>query len=213
MTRLAEVEAQGTRVLSDVGRTKYMSKKIPTINEIVAVKDDIFDLLYRESDRGCILVSASVLDDALAAVIKHSIINKPLLTKKKTQELFNYTGAIGTFSSKIAVSYLLGLIPDWIYQNLEIIRGIRNDFAHGYDLKDFNNPELCERIKSFDCPGFDVESMTEPYRQKGNMLDEKGNIIPESRTVFICHVINLFGTFTTLNEKIIANNRAIDAHD
>lgn len=51
-------------------------------------------------------------------------------SEKEDKELFSGYGPLSTLSSKIVLSYRLGLISNYEYKTIQIIRKIRNLFAH-----------------------------------------------------------------------------------
>lgn len=53
-----------------------------------------------------------------------------LASETKEDQLFKSEKLLGTFSSKIIFCYRLGIIDSKIMHALELIRRIRNDFAH-----------------------------------------------------------------------------------
>lgn len=91
------------------------------------------DILFEElehspSDRSCVIVSAAYIDDLLEYLIK-CFLSSPS-NEKEDKELFSGYGPLSSFSSKILLSYRLGLISDYEYRTLQVIRKIRNSFAH-----------------------------------------------------------------------------------
>ena len=50
--------------------------------------------------------------------------------EKEVKKLFEYNQPLGNFSNKIAISYCLGLIDKMVKNDLNLIRKIRNKFAH-----------------------------------------------------------------------------------
>lgn len=97
--------------------------------------------LYQETDRGCALMAAAYLDDALSELLKKNLIKD----KKISDRLFESNQPLGNFSSKIDVAYALGLIGKNICQNLHLVRKIRNDFAHVADPIGFEHPPIKSR--------------------------------------------------------------------
>lgn len=80
------------------------------------------------SDRSCVIVAATYLDDFLGYLFRH-FLSSPS-KEKEDSELFSGYGPLSTFSSKIILSYRLGLISDYEFKTLQVIRRIRNAFAH-----------------------------------------------------------------------------------
>lgn len=135
-------------------------------NNIRTPEDDVTDMLIdemhlgeylnfrlhldNESDRGCALMAAAFLDELLKDLLKAYLIDD----SNSVQQLFSGTGALGTFSSRIELCYLLGLISASTKRDLTIIRKIRNDFAHVMDIIDFNHPPIASRCSSLHNYGF-----------------------------------------------------------
>lgn len=86
------------------------------------------ELEKSSSDRSCVIVAAAYLDELLGYIFKLFLTSPS--SEKEDKELFSGYGPLSTFSSKIVVSYRLGLISAYEYKTLQIIRKIRNSFAH-----------------------------------------------------------------------------------
>jgi hypothetical protein len=102
--------------------------------------------LTKESDRGCALLAASHLDFLLSETLKAKMIGTP----KELKALLDFNGPLGTFSSRILISYSIGLITKFHTKDLQLIRKIRNEFGHSTSIKDFENPkikQLCDQLK------------------------------------------------------------------
>lgn len=91
------------------------------------------DPLLNESDRGCVLVMSSDIENSVRDLLKDLFNSSSDLSNKKMKNLFDYTGPLGTFSSIIKVSNAIGLIDQKLYEDLERIREIRNSAAHSKD--------------------------------------------------------------------------------
>ncbi len=84
------------------------------------------DTLNAESPRGGVLVAASFLDNLL-----HEVIHAFLLEgKSRDQLLSGFNAPIGTMSAKIALAAALGLISERERRECDLLRKIRNKFAH-----------------------------------------------------------------------------------
>jgi Mannitol repressor len=123
------------------------NSKIKSGKDLFDKRTKVWELLYEESDRGCVLVSASFLDENLKNLLKQ-ILKRKKLSNNKIKDLTNANGPLGTFSSRIVMSYVFDIISCEVYENLEIIRAIRNDFAHSSDRTDFSQSDLETRVRS-----------------------------------------------------------------
>ena len=138
---------------------KKIIKDIKTIRAIKRCKEVVFDLLpeeanlsmravhkFRESltpetDRGCALMAAAFLDERIMDLIKANLVSDARLAQKA----FDASGPLGSFSSRIDMAYLMGLIPKNALRDLHLLRKIRNDFAHVSDKLTFETPLISDR--------------------------------------------------------------------
>lgn len=102
--------------------------------------------ITEETARGSVLMSAAFLDDRLKGLLKARLVNNNTIVAP----VFDFNGALGTFSSRINFSYLLGLLPVNARTDLHNIRGIRNIFAHSalpLKFEDAAVSKLCNKLK------------------------------------------------------------------
>ena len=98
-----------------------------------------------ESERGVALVAANYLDDQLATLLKAFLIDEP----SEVDDMFILRAPLGDFDSKIRMSYCLGLITQQEYHDIQIIRKIRNLFAHQTSSRSFENQNIKDRCHNF----------------------------------------------------------------
>ena len=84
-----------------------------------------------KSDRALVITIGSILDTQLESLLKSFLIKN----NKRDEKLFNNNSPLSNFSSKISMCYYLGIISKYEYEALEIIRKIRNIFAHEIEIK------------------------------------------------------------------------------
>src|SRR6185436_10257300 len=101
--------------------------------------------LDKETDRGCSLMAASYLDYQLENVIRAKLVNNETVVQK----LFKFNGSLGSFSSKIEMAYSIGLIGEKAKKDLNLIRKIRNDFAHNYQPLSFTHKPMSDLCNQF----------------------------------------------------------------
>lgn len=155
----------------------------------------------RESDRGCALILAANLDNRLRGLLENYFVEQ---SKGKDNDLFQGNGCLSTFSSRIAISFSSGLLGEDERCDLDIIRKIRNDFAHNECSIGFASElvsERCNSLKSYqnlreDNPDIDISKWSS--RDKFQIvsvslcliLDDRTNdalknkrLIPKSRSI------------------------------
>lgn len=122
--------------------------------------------LKKETDRGMAILGAAMLDEKLKTILTNFLIKG-----KQAERLLNGPNApIGTFSAKLDMAFAVGLISEDEYQDAEIIRKIRNDFAHKFDLKfSFGNESVAARCKNFSI----AKGVIEAAKGLGEVIEAK----------------------------------------
>jgi hypothetical protein len=112
--------------------------------------------LQRESDRGLPLVGGALIDELLQESLRAFFIASTTVDKL----LDEATGPLATFSARSKTCFVLGLIDAHEYREVELIRKIRNEFAHAKHGKTFSDDrirDLCFNLKSNVPEGYSVE--------------------------------------------------------
>jgi mannitol operon repressor len=100
-----------------------------------------------ETDRGAALVGAALIDQKLADTLRSFFA----AGKTAGELLDGGTAPLGTFSARIKAAYALGLIDDFELTECDLIRKVRNEFAHSIHGTTFAEPKimaLCDRLQS-----------------------------------------------------------------
>jgi DNA-binding MltR family transcriptional regulator len=121
--------------------------RIP-IEKLSSESKNLFSILSSEPDFSKVLIAASFLDQSLS-----SMLYRYFLESRVANLLLDSRGALGTFSTRIDLSYVLGLINKPIFQDLSTISEIRNIFAHSHLTVSFKTPiivEKCSKLKYLD---------------------------------------------------------------
>jgi len=111
-----------------------------------------FRSLFKESDRGAVLISATRLEEKLELLHRACITQKVPDSKKVLEELFRPYAPLSSFSAKIQLAYAYGLIDADDYSDLSIIRRIRNDAAHTSVEFSFEPQEVSQKITHLKAP-------------------------------------------------------------
>ena len=92
-----------------------------------------------------VLLRTAVLENHLHSLLLASM--RPL-TNEKEDRIFS-NGPLSALRCKIAVAYGFGLIDDGLYDDLMVIREIRNKFAHTLNKITFSSPDVIELVQKF----------------------------------------------------------------
>jgi hypothetical protein len=111
----------------------------------IADTEDLRSELFGESDRAKIILVSTILEDALVYRIMTSLTFKP--DEKESDYIFRFDGPLGSFSSRIEIAYIFGLIDKSVAEQLHLIREMRNACAHSKYKLSFAAPELANVAK------------------------------------------------------------------
>ena len=109
-----------------------------------------FEELQNESPRAAVIIAGAFLDSQLRDLLSSFLVDDPKIVDEFLGSDKNPDRPLSSFSSRIKAAYCLGLIGKSIYQDLNVIRTIRNRFAHkmhGYTFEDPEIVKLCNSLK------------------------------------------------------------------
>ena len=99
----------------------------------------MIDSFHSESDRGAAVLAGGFVENYLGVFLKHFIVDK-----KVGDDLFGAFGPLSSFSQRIALARAYGFISRAHYNDLTIVRQVRNHFAHHPLEATFATPKIAE---------------------------------------------------------------------
>jgi DNA-binding MltR family transcriptional regulator len=97
-----------------------------------------------ESDRACAVLGPAFLDEQLRALLEAFLVNDP----GRVPDLFEgAAGPLASFSARIGMSYALGFLAPSEMRDVDLIRKIRNDFAHELHGVSFQSSSVASRCR------------------------------------------------------------------
>lgn len=96
---------------------------------------------HKESDRGAAILAGSFLEHYLGLFLRAKVVDS-----KVAERLFDAMGPLGSFSQRITIAYAFSFITKQQYTNLEILRKVRNHFAHNPLHATFSDTEVRDKI-------------------------------------------------------------------
>jgi mannitol operon repressor len=84
----------------------------------------------KETERGAALAAGAMLEDQLGKVLEAFLIPN----KGANDLLKGFNAPLGSFSAKIAASHSMGLVADDEALECNLIRKVRNEFAHNVHM-------------------------------------------------------------------------------
>ena len=106
----------------------------------------IFHQVKREAEesgshRAMAVIAGAFVEDHLTDLIKSRMVKN----EKMHKEMFSPGRAFGDFGVKINLGYLMGLYSAAALKELDIIKYIRNGFAHRIDTHNFSQQHIRDR--------------------------------------------------------------------
>jgi hypothetical protein len=105
--------------------------------------------LSDESDRGRVIVTADWIDE----LVKVKLMNE--FSKGNTdarKSLFSGNGPFATFSAKVNAVFCAGWIDNDVYHDIQVIKKLRNLFAHNFRRVSLDDEETRKLIQSLRVP-------------------------------------------------------------
>jgi hypothetical protein len=119
-------------------------------NNLEGMEDETFGefnaltkLLHNLDDRGLVLSLSAFAEDLLGVLLKTFML--PSDSTSILLEGFN--APLGTFSARIKAAHSLGLVNELQFHDLELLRKVRNEFAHTWRSIDLLKPKISSLIK------------------------------------------------------------------
>ena len=103
-------------------------------------------VLINESDRGMVLAGAAFIDSSLESLLRAFLTESTV-----TNALFTSNGPLSTFSSRNNMALSLGLIDSDIKRDIDLVRKIRNRFAHTETLVSLKDSDAANRLNELVC--------------------------------------------------------------
>ena len=108
-----------------------------------------FEQIEFDSDRAAGIVAGSIAETRLEQTLQSRLRTAESKIQDIVQQLFRPSGALGPFSTKIDLAYLMRLLSDEAYKDFTNVKNIRNDLAHKLDHDSFDVPSIRDRCKNF----------------------------------------------------------------
>jgi hypothetical protein len=103
-----------------------------------------FNELKGESDRACALIAGAAVSDGLCDVLRHYFVK---LDEVDINHLFyDQHASLSDFASRTDIAFALGLISPQQRVAANVIRKIRNQFAHTLAQIDFSNELIISEL-------------------------------------------------------------------
>lgn len=105
---------------------------------------ELWDEVINSSDRNAVLIAGAAFDTLLERLLKGYLVQDSSVSNKIAES--------SVFASKINLCFSLGLISEDEKNDLNILRDIRNAFAHNIFGCDFSNQQITDAVSNLILP-------------------------------------------------------------
>jgi len=146
----------------------------------------------KETDRACVIIAAARADSLLSQILaKHLIPNTA-----SQDELLDSDRALGTFSARIQAVFRLGLMDANLTRALQLLRKMRNAFAHESSTANLDQAPHRDRVREIIAPLVPFENF-ESY--KSTLIKNKSGIAADFCTGVSVMTARLEGLLEAVN--------------
>jgi hypothetical protein len=153
---------------------------------------------YGDSDRAVVLLCATAVENIIENAILHVFRDHA-----DVRALVDFDHPIGTFSAKITVAFALGIFHTQTKHDLDLIRLLRNGFAHSRMLLRFETPAVkgvCDNLLLPDTTHARSPSAYDRVEADKTKVTDMGH--PKTRYLTTCHTIAAWLLEFTADERV-----------
>jgi histone deacetylase complex regulatory component SIN3 len=112
--------------IRSVNRVQERVRKLEETHPHLKGFGEFLEELNKETERGAALASAAFVDDLVQQILSAFLLE----TESAANLLNGFNAPLGSFSARIAAAHAMGLISDAEQRECDLIRKVRNEFAH-----------------------------------------------------------------------------------
>jgi hypothetical protein len=169
-------------------KLRAITRADPTFAHVEALEQELY---ASPSDRSAVVMFGSFIETHLERYLASKM--RDALNSDDRQRLFDGNGVAATFSSKIILAYAFKLIGSITRHDLDLIRHLRNDFAHSRMPISFETPEVravCDQLQIVDCGGVTIPNGYLQRIDRGRYAQLSDIKHPKTRFITTCHSIS-----------------------
>ena len=130
-----------------------------------------YDELQKETPRAAIIIAAAFIDGWLRRLLENMMVDDPnvveaLLGRDESAD----DRPLSTFAARIKATYCLGLVSKHEYDDLNLLRKIRNRFAHRPHGFSFDEQEIVSWCSSLKIPKEIVSALPQFPRDRRSLF-------------------------------------------
>ncbi|MDF7802036.1 MltR family transcriptional regulator [Pontiellaceae bacterium B1224] len=152
--------------------------------------------LAAETDRGCAIISMALIDIRLKEILLAFLVDS-----KSTSELIEgFNAPLSSLSARTKAAFSLGLLTKQEYDNINIFRKIRNEFAHHPHGISFTTPTIISLCSSITLR-FELLAKNEEQTTDMNSINDKSARMKFSIGIFVLTSMIMIRARCAMSEK------------
>lgn len=176
---------------------KSFTRGEPTMADLASLEAEI----YGTNDRARAVMLGALVEVALQQFLHNK--TRPTLTSDDGRSLFDFRGPLGDFASKTLVAYAFNMFGPDTRHDLDLVRVMRNEFAHSRKSFDFTTPAVaavCAQLRAPDAPGAFIPHRWMAAAEEDELENASNKNHPRTRYVSTCHILaeRLFSNISTM---------------
>ncbi len=157
----------------------------PDFSHLIAMEQEF----YLGSDRAAVILQASNVENILESLLQTKM-RRPLSNDLRDR-MFDGNGPLSTFSHKIMLGYAINLYGPVFRHDLDLIRELRNGFAHVRLPMTWTSPEVAGMCQHLQLPDSKLRWFPTAYSEKFDLEIVTDDANPRTRFTRTCHTIPL----------------------
>lgn len=165
---------------------KAFTRGDPTIADLASLEAEI----YGTNDRARAVMLGAIVEISLQRFLKNK--TRPTLTSDDGRLLFDFRGPLGDFASKTLIAYAFNMFGPDTRHDLDIVRVMRNEFAHSRKSFNFTTPQVaavCAELKAPNSTGGFIPMRWLEAVSEDELGEASDKCHPRTRYISTCHIL------------------------
>ena len=146
-------------------------------NHLTSYRELISELQH-VSDRTVAVIGSALVENYLTDAIKRRLRKHP----NAVNQLLQPDGAVGSFRSKVCLGFLIRIYEESIFDDLNRVAKMRNDFAHKAEPLTFDAPKIALQCRALTIVDHQIVSLNSEKRFTGTGLVTETPAISPARS-------------------------------
>jgi hypothetical protein len=139
-------------------------KQKPLAKSIEQEHNEFFEQFRKQDDRSAVILAGALVDLFLGALLRKALLPSPSTKDALLDD--EERGPLSSLYAKSLACHRLGLIDNDMLQAINVLRDVRNRYAHRLEYSDLNTEPYSSKIRE----AYSLFSWYEPFINTGKIL-------------------------------------------